>query len=54
MKLFPQKLSGKLLPKLIKKPLLGTLKTGLKHVGVGAEIAGHISSKAQGVEEGSQ
>ena len=56
----PWKLSGKLSPKRIKKPVLGTLKTGTKLVGAGilmeagAEIAGHLSSKAQGVDEGSQ
>ena len=60
MRLIPQKWSGKLSQKPIKKTFLGTLKTGTKLVsasmlmGAGAEIAGHISSKAQGVNEGSQ
>ena len=56
----PQKWSGKFSPKCIKKPFLGTLKTGTKLVGTGilmgagAKVAVHISSKAQGVDEGSQ
>ena len=60
MRLIPQKLSQELSPKYIEKPILGTLKTGTKLVGAGilmgagAKIAGHISSKAQGVDEGSQ
>ena len=60
MKFFPRKLSGRLSPKCIKKPILGTLKTGSKLVGAGilmgagAEIAGQLSSRAQGVEDGSQ
>ena len=51
MKFFPQKLSGWLSPTHIKKPILGTLKTGSKLVGAGilkgagAEIAGNMSSK---------
>ena len=60
MRLIPHKWSGKLSQKPIKKTFLGTLKTGTKLVGAGmlmgagAKIAGHISSKAQGVYKGSQ
>ena len=51
----------RLLPKnRIRKPLVGTLKTSSKllgasvHTGAGAELTSHVSSKAQGVEDGSQ
>ena len=60
MRFTPRKWSKKLSPKNGKKTILGTLKTGTKVVGAGilmgagSEIAGHISSKAQGVDEGSQ
>ena len=54
----PHKWSKKLSPKNGKKTILGTLKTGTKLVGAGlllgasAEVAGHISSKAQEVNGG--
>ena len=62
MRLIPCKWSGKLSQKPVKKTVLGSLKTGTKSVGAGmimgagAEIAGHVFSKAQaqGVDEGSQ
>ena len=60
MRFTPRKWSKKLSPKNGKKTILGTLKTGTKLVGAGllmgagAEIVGHISSKAKDVDEGSQ
>ena len=60
MRFIPRRLSRKLSAKNGKKTILGTLKTGTKLVGAGhlmgagAEVAGHISSKAQEVDEGAQ
>ena len=47
-------------PKHPKKTILGTLKSGTKFLGAGllmgagAELAGHISSKAQQADDGAQ
>ena len=60
MRFMPRKWQKKLSPKHAKKTFVGTLKTGTKLVGAGllmgaaAELVGHISSKAQDAEEGSQ
>ena len=56
----PRKWSKKLSPKNGKKTIMGTIKTGTKLVGAGllmgagAKVAGHISSKAQEVNDGAQ
>ena len=53
MRFIPRKLTSRLFPKYPKKTVLGTLKSGTKFLGAGllmgagAELAGHISSKAQ-------
>ena len=60
MRFIPRRLSRKLSPKNGKKTILGTLKTGTKLVGASllkgtsAEVAGHISSKAQEADDGAQ
>ena len=60
MRLFPKKMPKRSKSKSNKKVVLGTLKSGSKWLGAGllmgagAEIAGHISSKAQQVDNGAQ
>ena len=60
MRFMPRKWQKKLSPKHAQKTFVGTLKTDTKLVGAGllmgagAEIAWHISSQVQDVEEGSQ
>ena len=60
MRFIPRKITSRLSPKHPKKTILGTLKSGTKFVGAGllmgagAEIAGHISSKAQQADDGAQ
>ena len=60
MRYIPRRLSRKLSPKNGKKTILGTLKTGTKLVGAGllmgagAEVPGHVSSKAQEADDGAQ
>ena len=60
MRFTPKKILSRLSPKNPKKSILGTLKTSSKFLGMGllmgagAEVAGHISSKAQQADEGAQ
>ena len=60
MRFIPRRLTKKLSPKNGKKTILGTLKIGTKLVGAGllmgagAEVARHISSKAQEADDGAQ
>ena len=60
MRFIPRRLTKKLLPKNGKKTILGTFKTGTKLIGAGllmgagAEVTGHISSKATETEDGAQ
>ena len=55
MRFIPWKLSGKVSPKRINKPVLGTLKTGTKLVGAGilmgasAELLGIFPAKPKGL-----
>ena len=60
MRFIPRKITSRLSPKNPKKTILGTLKSGTKFLragllmGAGAEVAGHISSKAQQADDGAQ
>ena len=60
MRFTPKKITSRLLPKNPKKTILGTLKSSSKFLrmgllmGAGAEVAGHISSKAQQADDSAQ